>query len=136
MPPRPDAPTLLDAVARFLSTDLLPVVADRALRFRLLIAANLVNVAAGEARHPPLDLAGEVAALGQVLGENPDPNLGGLDAPALAARFEECRARFQEGLRAGTLDGSPGSTAWTYAVDQLRGALAVSSPSFDLSTNI
>lgn len=48
---RPDHPTLLDALASFLMADVAPKLeADKALQFRVLIAANLATVVASEQR--------------------------------------------------------------------------------------
>ena len=50
MQDRPDKATLLDAVVRFLAGEVLPAVSDKALNFRLLIAANLLTVVSAELR--------------------------------------------------------------------------------------
>ena len=48
MQDRPDKLSLLTAVAQLLSKQVAPAVEDRALRFRVLIAANVVGVVARE----------------------------------------------------------------------------------------
>jgi hypothetical protein len=66
---RPDHPTLLDAIASFLMADVAPKLeADKALQFRVLIAANLATVVAGEARTHDARLASEGARLATLLG--------------------------------------------------------------------
>ena len=65
---RPDHPTLLDAVAQFLLRDVSPKLeADKALQFRVLIAANLASVVANEQRTEATRFAAELARLAALL---------------------------------------------------------------------
>jgi hypothetical protein len=65
---RPDHSTLLDAVASFLMADLVPKLeADKALQFRVLIAANLATVVAGELRTHSTRLSAETERLQALL---------------------------------------------------------------------
>lgn len=69
MQDRPSAQELLDAVRLFLATELLPTVSDPRLRFRTLIAANLLDMLRRELALEPDLLAAEYARLATLLGE-------------------------------------------------------------------
>ena len=64
---RPDKGALLEAVAKFLLSDLLPTVQDKKLAFRVLIAANLAGTLATQVRTEAEHGAAERARL-QALG--------------------------------------------------------------------
>ncbi len=69
MQDRPDHPTLLDALATFLMSDVVPKLeADKALQFRVLIAANLATIVANEARTADPRASAESARLVKLLG--------------------------------------------------------------------
>ena len=68
MQDRPDHPTLLDALASFLMADVAPKLeADKALQFRVLIAANLATVVANEQRTHAERAQAEGARLAKLL---------------------------------------------------------------------
>ena len=65
---RPDHSTLLEAIASFLMADVAPQLeANKALQFRMLIAANLATVVAGELRTHSTRLSAETARLQALL---------------------------------------------------------------------
>jgi hypothetical protein len=71
---RPDHPTLLEALTGFLMSDVAPKLeADKALQFRVLIAANLATVIAGELRTQEARLAAEGSRLARLLGSAKAP---------------------------------------------------------------
>jgi hypothetical protein len=117
MQTRPDHPTLLEAVGAFLLGELSPKLeGDKALQFRVLIAANLVGMVANELRTQGERGASELARLRALLGRG-DGELGALNAE-LALR-----------LREGTL--APG-LALEHLFTTARETLAVTNPRFDL----
>jgi Domain of unknown function (DUF6285) len=79
VPDRPDALELLEAVAEFLSEEVLPAVGDHRLKFRTLVALNALGIAQRELRasnnlglshEQAADLAGRIRA-----GEPPEDAL-------------------------------------------------------------
>jgi hypothetical protein len=72
MQDRPDTPTLLEAVARFLEQQVRPEIKDPALSFRLLIAANLCRIGAEERRQHEAFESAELERLSAVLGAAPE----------------------------------------------------------------
>jgi hypothetical protein len=84
---RPTAPELLDAVREFIATELLPTVTDPRLRFRTLVAANLLDMLGRELALEPALLRAEWDSLGALLGDDgPAPADPGALAAALATR--------------------------------------------------
>src|SRR5437879_4189049 len=67
---RPDGSTLLDAVATFLIGEVAPKLeADKALQFRVMIAANLATIVAAEQRTEDDRFAAEARRLAALLPE-------------------------------------------------------------------
>ena len=69
---RPDKAVLLDAITRFLLEDLRPGIADKALSFRLLIAAYLTRMVSAELRGEETQNQAELARLYGML-QNSEP---------------------------------------------------------------
>jgi Domain of unknown function (DUF6285) len=90
---RPDHPTLLEALTSFLMSDVAPKLeADKALQFRVLIAANLATVVAGELRTHDSRLKAEGTRLAALLGSpNPPQTDAELEAlnRSLAAKLRQ-----------------------------------------------
>ncbi len=126
MQDRPDKTTLLAAIAQFLVTEVRPAVDDRALGFRVLIAAHLAAGVAREiATEDDLDAA-QLAGLQALLGEEPDlPGRSDARRDAIAA----ANRRLTERIRAGDVDFDAVNA---HLREVLAGKLAVSNPSFDL----
>ena len=79
MQSRPDASTLLDAVAAFLMAEVAPKLeADKALQFRVMIAANVTTVVAAELRTEDDRFAAEAERLKALV-----PEAAGLPSTAL-----------------------------------------------------
>lgn len=122
---RPDQPTLLDAVASFLLTDVAPKLeADKALQFRVLIAANLANVVAGEVRTHDARLAAEVGRLKALL-ERPD-------APVDLASLDALNRALVQRIRSGPAQGAAFAQALEHLLATAKETLAVTNPRFEL----
>jgi hypothetical protein len=114
----PDPAELLDALAAFLERDVEPAVAaDRALRFRVLIARSLLGSISAELRAAPELRAAERERLIALLDAAPDAPLAELDAE-LARR-----------IRAGEVDHD---AVRAHLMDTLRTWLEAVDPGFDL----
>jgi hypothetical protein len=109
MQDQPDAHELLTAVAAFLEQEILPTLADPRLRFRGLIAANVLAVVARELAAGDAPLRAEWAQLAALLGrpaDTPPPGDAELRAAVTALNQELC-AR----IRAGEADAGPWAAA-------------------------
>lgn len=134
---RPDKAALLNAVARFLEREIKPQVSDPSLSFRLLIAANLCQLVAGEIQMEDLATHAELDRLAALL---PDVDLD----LAVARQSREGRVRAIEQMNralgdhiaSGAIMAEPGSAAWEHVVTTLRGELFTSSPRFDTGLEI
>ena len=73
MQDRPTAPELLDAVREFIASELLPTVSDARLRFRSLVAANLLDMLRRELALEPALLRAERERLAGLLGDAGSP---------------------------------------------------------------
>jgi hypothetical protein len=125
--PRPDEPTLLRAVARFLDTDVRGAVTDRGLAFRLRIAAHLLATTAAQLEQSEVLEHGALDSLARLLDAEPASEQPRRDA--LNALQAELGAR----LAAGTVDREA-SLVWLQ--DALRTQLTLTSPRFDLATDV
>lgn len=86
---RPDHPTLLEALAQFLLAEVSPSLeANKALQFRVLIAANLASMVANEHRTEPRRLEAELGRLRALLPEATALTLDELNR-ALVRRLQE-----------------------------------------------
>ncbi|MDD3651356.1 DUF6285 domain-containing protein [Immundisolibacter sp.] len=123
MQDRPSAQELLDAVRLFLATELLPTVSDPRLRFRTLIAANLLDMLRRELALEPDLLAAEYARLATLLGEQrPAP----AEPRALAAAVAELQRALCQLIRAGRApDGS-----LTAVLAGVRAKLEIANPRY------
>lgn len=121
---RPDHPTLLDAVASFLMADVVPKLeADKALQFRMLIAANLATVVAGELRTHDARLSSEATRLHALLGG---------ELPKDDAQLEALNRRLASALRKGELSGEQLDRTLEHLLATARETLAVTNPRFEL----
>jgi hypothetical protein len=126
MQDRPDQPTLLDAVASFLLSEVAPKLeADKALQFRVLIAANLAGIVAGELRTHDARLAAEVGRLKTLL-ERPD-------APVDEASLVALNRALVERIRSGPAQGDAFTTILEHVLATAKETLAVTNPRFDLA---
>lgn len=122
MQKHPDAVELLAALAAFLERDVEPAVAaDRALRFRVLIARSLLGSVSAELRAAPELRAAEREHLIALLDAAPDATLAQLDSE-LARR-----------IRAGDVDED---AVRAHLMDTLRAWLEAVDPGFDLRLDL
>jgi hypothetical protein len=134
MQQRPDVPTTLDAIARFLLGELHSTVADRGLQFRVLIAVNALAQCAGELRAAPARPREELERLRALLGDflarapRDEDERGAL----VTALDRELSARLRDGRVEARVDGA----AMEHLMASLRATLAASNPRFDLSETI
>src|SRR5262245_39341989 len=98
----PEKSQLLDALAKFIDTDLRPAIQDPALVFRARIAAHLAGVVAREIRAEDEHDAAELSRLAALLGRAP------VSLPASHAErkrvMSELNRALAKALREGTLD--------------------------------
>jgi len=137
MQQRPDKTELLAAVARFLEREVKPAIKDPALAFRVLIAASLTGIVAGELQTEDAATAAELSRLARILPE--DAATIGLEA-RLATREGRKEALIAlnralcDRVRKGDFAGDP--QVWSHVSLTLRGELFTSSPRFDTSIDI
>lgn len=124
---RPDASTLLDAVASFLMAEVAPTLeADKPLQFRMMIAANLATVVAAELRTEDDRFAAEAARLKSLV----PPENADLTSPRRDQRMAalaELEAKLVERLRAKGPDAATLEHLWETAKQTLQ----VTNPRFD-----
>jgi hypothetical protein len=127
MVPHPDEATLLRAVAQFLNSAVRPVVPDRAVAFRLRIAAHLLtttanSLASGEARESQAvrDLAGLL---------NVEPN------PQTSRREALLKLQTTLANRLGS-DSVDREASFEWLKTTLAAQLAIDNPRFDLGLDV
>lgn len=120
---RPDHPTLLDAVASFLMADVVPKLeADKALQFRVLIAANLATVVAGELRTQPARTAAELTRLQALL--------------ATDGTLEDLNRKLASALRANAFSPEQAERALEHLIATAKETLEVTNPRFELADEL
>ena len=105
MDDRPTALELLRAVGDFLERDLVPAIADRRLRYHILIAVSALRMAERELPDEAQRLRAELAALGDLLGlpRAPVPE----DTAALRRCVLEANRELCDRIRRGLADDGP-----------------------------
>lgn len=129
----PSKTELLQAVAKFLSEDLRGAVKDQALAFRVLIAANLVQIVATEIEAEEKHDAAELSRLFTLLRASGEPATTASDRRGQIRGLNE---QLAAKIRAGSLDATPGGGAWQHVQETLREKLQVDNPRFDLKKEI
>ena len=135
---RPDASTLLDAVAAFLMAEVAPKLeADKALQFRVMIAANVTTVVAAELRTEDDRFAAEAERLKALV-----PEAAGLPSTALGmngvrrdermAALAALEAALVERLR----NKGPDAAVLEHLWETAKQTLQVTNPRFDLSEKL
>lgn len=126
---RPDHPSLLDAVASFLMADLVPKLeADKALQFRVLIAANLATVVAGELRTRSARFGSEAARLSALLGS--------AVVPTDDAALEALNRQLATALRQNAVSPAQLQGALDHLIATAQETLEVTNPRFELAEEI
>lgn len=105
MDDRPTALDLLRAVGDFLEQDLIPAVADRRLRYEILIAVNALRIAQRELDGRERRLRAELDALSDLLGLPRAPVTE--DPAALRQRVLEANRELGNRIRQGLADDGP-----------------------------
>lgn len=109
----PDKEALLEAVTVFLASQVAPAIADRGLRFRVQIAAHLLQIVYRElqlgAAHHTAEIARLSALLGDTVPPDPDQDLGALRAALVAQIADpqtspEALRAIQDAVVAGLID--------------------------------
>lgn len=117
-----DHPTILDALATFLMGELAPKVeADKALQFRVLIAANLATTLAAETRTRDARLLAEGTRLQHLLAAT--------EAPRDEAELEALNRQLAARLRRGELLGEQ---TLAHLLQTARETLEATNPRFEL----
>lgn len=123
MQDRPTAPELLDAVREFIATELLPTVSDARLRFRTLVAANLLDMLRRELALEPASLRAERERLAGLLGDACSPPADETDlAAAVAAQQAALCALIRE-------NRAPTGT-FAAVTDAVRAKLEIANPRY------
>jgi len=136
MQDRPTKTELLDALAEFLMREVRPHVSDPAVKFRVLIAANLASIVANENR---LEDAQDAAQLHRLRLLMPDMPIETEDAPGREGRLqtiETLNAELAVRVRGGRLNDAQRAAVWVHLGETLREKLAVVNPRFDMSPTI
>lgn len=135
----PDAPSLLNAVAAFLSKDVRPAVKeqDPALAFRILIAESLCRIVAGELQSEDmLDLM-ELGRLKELLPEVAEAwGETGRSRSERVAVIGKLNDALAQRLRDGDHDDTFRASAVDHLQQALREKLMVTNPRFNTSDTI
>ncbi len=128
MQDRPTTAELIEAVRDYLTRELLPTVGDHRLRFRGLVAANILAITARELAAGEADLLAEWAELAPLLGLPADPpdRLVDLQAAVERGNRELCTR-----IRAGEFDADPRrEAALRFARGAVERKLRVNNPRY------
>ena len=106
MQDRPDSGELIDAVTRFIEQELLPTISDPRLRFRALIAANVLAVVSRELAQGDAALIAEYERLITLSGRSDDPTAAALPShdSALREAVAQLSGELCAHIRAGQFD--------------------------------
>jgi uncharacterized protein DUF6285 len=137
MQQRPDKTELLAAVARFLEKEVKPAIKDPALAFRVLIAASLTGIVAGELQTEDAATAVELGRLARLLPEAA-ASVGLEQKLATREGRKEALVALNRALcdRIRSVDFVKDPQVWSHVTLTLRGELFTSSPRFDTSIDI
>ena len=134
MQDRPDKEALLDALGAFLAREVLPAMTDRALAFRVRVAAHLLSGLAREVRgEEELDDA-HLRTLLALLGKPGEVVPASAAACRVAIRRAE--AELAEHIRTAALDGDEEPRLRAGLRSVLAAKIAVGDPRFDTSDDI
>lgn len=138
MQDRPSAPQLLEALATFLLSEVTPrLESNKALQFRVAIAANLAQVVSAELNTFEQRLLGESIRLRALLPTH--PAVARLDVGTRAERLDavkELERFLAKALRKGALAPDRRLAAGEHLWATAKETLAISNPRFDLSEDL
>jgi hypothetical protein len=130
----PSLVELLESVRHFLEKEAAPAAADARARFRTLVAANVLAVAAREAAGEDALLEEESRRLELLLGPaaaTPGAGEGeGGTGGALRARVQAANDLLARRIRAGEIDAGPGSPVWEHLRQTVLEKLRVANPGY------
>lgn len=128
MQDRPTADELTEAVSQFLQAELAPAIADPRLRFRTLIAANLMAIVTRELRAGDGPLREEWAGLAALLGR---AGAAPAEAAELRAAIDALGRELRARIRAGDADEGPwAEAARAHAEASVVARLQIANPRF------
>jgi hypothetical protein len=128
MQDRPAADELAEAVGQFLQSEVAPALADPRMRFRVLIAANLMSVVSRVLRAGDEPLRAEWRELAALLTRGGAPPA---DPGALRAQLDALGRELCARIRRGDADAGPWSDAVrAYAEASVAAKLAIANPRF------
>jgi hypothetical protein len=134
MQTRPDHPALLDALAQFLLADVGPSLeGNKALQFRVLIAANLASVVASEMRTEPARFTREVSRLKQLLSKERVEGLESTERETRLLALEGLNRELASKLRTQSLEVHQQQQALEHLIATAKETLEVTNPRFDLT---
>lgn len=107
MQDRPTALELLAAVREFLQQEVVPTLTEHRLKFRTLIAANVLSVVERELAGEEARLRAEWRRLGVLLGEARPDQEPPATLDALRAEIDEWKRTLRARIRAGEADQGP-----------------------------
>ncbi len=129
MQDQPDARELVQAVAGFLEREIIPALSDPRLRFRALVAANVLTIVSRELEAGDTILRAEwqqlVTLLGHGVGELPQGN------QELQAAVRDLNHELCVRIRAGAADAAPWhDEVWNYAEASVIDKLKIANPRY------
>jgi hypothetical protein len=128
MQDRPNGQELVKAVASFLDQEIAPTVSDARLRFRTLIAINVLKIVARELELGNSGLSAEWERLTSLLARSGAPPARDAD---LAIAIDEQRRQVRDRIRSGDFDeGDRLAAALDYAESAVIAKLRISNPRF------
>jgi hypothetical protein len=128
MQDRPTADELTEAVSQFIQAELAPTIADPRLRFRALIAANLMAIVTRELRAGDAPLREEWQALAALLGGR---EAAPADAAGLRDQIDALGRELRARIRAGDADDGPwAEAAGAFAEASVIARLKIANPRF------
>jgi hypothetical protein len=128
MQDRPEARELVEVTAQFLSAELLPIIADPRLRFRSLIAANVLSIVARELAAGSAPLREELRRLGELLDIERDDRVS---VEALRVEVLALRRALSAQIRDGQFDDSSAfARALAYGRASTVAKLQIANPRF------
>lgn len=111
MQDRPTAPELIAAVREFLQGEILPAIDDQRLRFRALVASNVLGIVERELASEEALLRAERERLIALGGAAGDDALAPAGLAELRADVRERTSALCEAIRAGSADEDPARAA-------------------------
>lgn len=126
MQDRPDQSELLETITNFFEDELLPNL-DGPLRYRALVAANLVKILARESRSGSQSLQNAHKQLSDLLGESVEDHLAPVDT---ASKTHALAAELAQRLDARD-DSLDHTQTWQVLMDITRAKLAIVRPGYD-----